>query len=327
MSRRSLCFLAQHGTGLIELLIAAALSLGVVLIAILLLQSANSSFIWLEQSALLQENGRYAIELVGRALRQTALLDISQPIAQRYTVPPDGAVRGADARSVQFSGAGFSLVNAPVINGSDVLVVRFAGAGDSAAGNSAADTYGGVLNCAGFAVPVLKSDSEDLGWSIFYLAASGTGEPELRCAYRGAQQWDTQAIVAGVESFQVLYGVDTDGDGFANRFLNASGVSALDANEATKYSHWTQVVVIRIALLLRSPHSLARESGLSRFELFGSRYAAEHSSDDPGTRIFLHDLPLSSRKRVRLMTQSVIYLRNTLQPTAPCAACKQQDLP
>ncbi len=326
MSSLSPCRQIQHGTSLIELLIAAALSLGVVLIALLLLQTAHRHFIWLEQSALLQENGRYATELVGRALRQAAVSDSTQPIAQRYTVPPDGAVRGADARSVTFAGANFGMVNSPVINGSDVLVVRFAGSGDSV--TNSAD--GKVLNCAGFAVPALQPDGEDPGWSIFYLAQSSSGEPELRCAYRGAHQWDSQAVVAGVESFQLLYGVDTDADGLANRFLNASGIAALDAKEAASFSHWTQVVVIRMALLLRSPLSLARESGLNRFDLFGPRYAAEQGADDPGTRIFLHDLPLNSRKRVRRMVESVIYLRNSLQPSlqppAFCAVCNKQGL-
>jgi len=47
----------------------------------------------------------------------------------------------------------------------------------------------------------------------------------------GSMSWNAQAIVKGVESFQVLYGVDTSSPftGHATKFLNASTINALDA--------------------------------------------------------------------------------------------------
>ena len=61
-----------------------------------------------------------------------------------------------------------------------------------------------------FGVAVPHDEPMRRGWSIFYVAANGDGEAELRCKYRGASGWGADAIVRGVDSFQVLYGVDTD---------------------------------------------------------------------------------------------------------------------
>ncbi len=54
-----------------------------------------------------------------------------------------------------------------------------------------------------------------------------------------------EELVEGVENMQILYGIDSDGDGTVNQYLPAS--NALD---------FSQVISVRIALLLRSARSL-----------------------------------------------------------------------
>jgi type IV pilus assembly protein PilW len=204
---------AQRGSGLLELMLAVSLSLMLVLSAIVLLHAANAGFIWQEQSALMQDSAAVATESIARALRQTAYIDYAQVPGDRSRLPVDGLVWGADASSPASTQADSRAISATSIRGSDLLAVRFAGSGNVA--------DGGVINCAGFAVPRAQSLSADRGISIFYVAASGTGQTELRCKYRGSQQWDSQALIAGVESFQVLYEIDTDGDGMTDQTVNA----------------------------------------------------------------------------------------------------------
>lgn len=295
------------GSSLIELLIASGLSCGVVLAAITTLQTANASFIWQEQAAMLQDSGSYAVSLIEQALSQSAYVDYTQDINQRYQIPENGTVWGADARTVKSGDFTTTVLDQHAVNGSDVLVVRFPGSATLANGN--------VVNCAGFVVNRATNPVEiDRGWSIFYVAKNSYGEPELRCKYRGNTEWDSQAIVSGVESFQVLYGIDTDGDGLANQYLNAAAINKLDAKKNTTFSHWTEVASVRISLLLHAPNKVSRNDAADKFDLFGSDYADANGHEDTGTRILRNNLPLESRSWYRHIVQSIIYLRNSKQP-------------
>lgn len=267
----------ECGSSLIECLLAASLSACVLLASLSMLQAANAAFVLQEQAVLLQENGRYAIHIIARALQQLSYVDYALSDAALNT---ELALQGQDNNGV---------------NGSDVLTLHFAGSG--------ADSD--VINCAGFAIPVQTTSTQpDQGWSIFYVANNTDGEPELRCKYRGSAGWSSQAVVAGVESFQVLYGIDSDADGIVNQYLNADSVSAL--------SVWSQVVAVRFALLLRA----ARDTGSpghvqpAYFALFGENYDV---ATDTGTRIVRADLPAASKNWLRLVVQSTVYLPNTLQ--------------
>jgi type IV pilus assembly protein PilW len=78
--------------------------------------------------------------------------------------------------------------------------------------------------------------------TVFFVGASG-GEPALyRLTLASNGRWDNAAVlVAGVENMQVLYGIDTDGDGILNRYVTADQVPS-----------WQNVTAVRIGLLLRS---------------------------------------------------------------------------
>ncbi len=72
----------------------------------------------------------------------------------------------------------------------------------------------------------------------FYVRNNASGIPSL---YRKDGSSAAEELVEGVEDMQVLYGVDTDGDGLANQFVRANDVT-----------NWDSVVSIRASLLLRS---------------------------------------------------------------------------
>ncbi|MFL6674583.1 MAG: PilW family protein [Massilia sp.] len=310
MSRRA----RQAGVTMAELLVSMALGLLVLLGAGALLVAANRAYVAQAEAAAVDDGGRYALELIGRAVRQAAYIDWEQ--VDPRLGPDDTApaqLAGLDNRSVSKTAAGIANPLPDAVNGSDVLAVRFAGAGP------APDGDGSVTSCAGFPV-----HAHEEGWSIFYVARNGQGESELRCKYRGASSWGADAVVAGVDGFQVLYGVDTDPipDGVANRYLNASAIAALDAalplagatpaerdRDRRRRTFWKRIVSVKVALLLHAPTGGQGTAAGATYDLFGSLYGKAHSAGDPGTRLSEAGLAGDGRARERRLFSTTIALR------------------
>ncbi|WP_332847962.1 PilW family protein [Massilia sp. S19_KUP03_FR1] len=296
----------QRGLTIPELLIALTIGALITLAGASLLGIANTSYATQLDAAAVDDGGRYALDLVARAVRQAGLRDWDgfDPAAGIDPLAPP-RILGLDARSIAKTGYGIDNPLPDAANGSDVLALRYQGAGP------APDGDGSALNCAGFPVHA----NED-GWSIFYVANNAQGEAELRCKYRGASSWAADAVVAGVDTFQVLYAVDTDtpADGVANVYLNASGVSALDAVYAPgpalqEHTHWKRVLAVRIALLLHGarPSYLSRETQV--FDLFGAPYSDARAGMDAGTRLPEDQLAPGLRLRERHQFVTTVRLR------------------
>jgi type IV pilus assembly protein PilW len=268
------------------------LGLGVLLGAGSLFIWANRAFAAQVETAAMDDAGRYALQAIARAVRQSAAADWEHDIDGPDPAAP-AQLAGLDARSV--GAAGFGIDNALLesVNGSDVLAVRFPGTGAPPNGD------GTTLDCAGF--PVHRNEE---GWSIFYLARNARGDAELRCKYRGNGNWSSDAVVGGVDGFQVLYGLDGDADGTPERYVNASALAGLDAGLALagstaaerdadlrRRTHWKKVASVRVALLLQGPVSRLVSARDAVYELFGREYGELAGEDDAGTR--LHEAALS----------------------------------
>lgn len=299
---------AARGMSLVELLVALAASLGVLLAAAQLLAGASRAQAAHADAVELDDSGRYALALVGRALRQGSPVAWARPGPALPDPAAPAPIAGLDARTLGKSSAGIAAALPEAIHGSDVLAVRYPGAG------RAPDGDGSVLDCAGFA----RHEAEE-GWSIFYVARNADGEAELRCKYRGAGNWNADAIVKGVDGFQVLYGIDTDTprDGIPNRYLNASAVAALDADlgvagaaeaERNKKTWWKRVASVRVALLLHGerPSPAAVQPGA--YFLFGPAYADAQGAADRGTRLSSSELDGARRAPARRLVEAVFAL-------------------
>ena len=305
----------QRGLSMAQLMVAAAVGLLVLLFAGAILVSANRGHAAQEEAARLDDSGRFALEAIARAVRQTAYVNWDRADAGIADDPAAPArIAGLDNRSLLKTADVISDPRPDVANGSDVLALRFAGAGPGPDGD------GSMTSCAGFGV----SELED-GWSIFYVGRSAIGDAELRCKYRGSSSWGADAIVGGVDSFQVLYGLDTDvpEDGIANLFVNASVVAALDqeldldgANEAEREldlrrkTHWKRIASIKVGLILHGQKRVRINARPVTFDVFGPAYADALGSADPGTRISESEMPGSLRERERRLFSSTIMLRN-----------------
>jgi type IV pilus assembly protein PilW len=279
----------RHGTTLVELMVALTIGLGIVLMAGRLLVLANGAYAAQIESAGVEDGGRFAIDLIGRAVRQAGAVDADM-VADPAADSAPARVAGLDARTLSRATAGIDDPLPAAINGSDVLAVRFPG-DDSA------------VDCAGF--PVAAGEE---GWSIFYVARNGEGEAELRCKYHGAAHWSADAVVSGVDGFQVLYGVDMDDppDGVANRYVNATAIDALDAGfaslppaEFNQRTYWKRVVGVRVGLLLHGGRATRTEPGSARFALLGAGYADAVGDDDPGSSLTESGMTQELRRRER----------------------------
>ncbi|MFC5459233.1 PilW family protein [Massilia niabensis] len=274
--------LRGRGLSLVELLVALALSLGVLLAASVLFSGANHAYGAHADAVDVDDSGRFALALLGRAVRQGAFVNWEGPGAAAMDPAAPAPLAGFDNRTLPETGVAIAGALPGAVHGSDVLAVRYPGAGAAPHGD------GSVLNCAGFAVHAAEE-----GWSIFYVARNAGGEAELRCKYRGTSSWSADALVKGVDSFQVLYGIDTDTprDGIPNRYVNASTILALDAGlglasaaELNRHTWWKRVASVRVALLLHGerPSPAAVQPG--SYALFGPGYGTgPEPYPDPGT--------------------------------------------
>jgi len=274
----------QCGATLVELMIAVVLGLLVVLSMTNLLVTSMSVHSAQINATTMQDTARNVFDNIARSVRQAGYVDFNAQnawFASSEDISP--SIVGLDGSTLKATSYGIDSPTKSPDNASDVLAIRFFGSGESGDSNA-------PLNCAGFGVGLsANSDATDegRGWSIYYVAKDAYGETNLYCKYN-AKNFTAQSIAEGVESFQVLYGIDTSdpANGIANQFVSASQINALDANiptsEYNKKTHWKKITAIKVALLIRgTEHANSNQPG-TVYNLFGAGYDVP---SDQGTKI------------------------------------------
>lgn len=313
----------QQGLTLVELMISITVGLLVVLAVTSLVLSTKSVFVAQTDGNDTQDTARFALDNISRQLRQTGFVNYDFTNAPQITPSTAQAdLTGLDNNSVSSDSTDISTPLKTSINSSDLLGIRFFGSGSSANGD------GTMSNCAGFSVPAPTSSSKadvDRGWSIYYVGKDANEEPELYCKYYDSAKgsWNAQSIVKGVESFQVLYGLDTDSNGLSNKFLTATDINALDnalvlvgknddekTADKNKKTNWKKILVVKIALLVRGKENSRTDIATTTYNLFGPDYASVNANNDPGTTIKEQDLPANTINRVRKIFTTTVQMRN-----------------
>ena len=242
--------ITQRGLTLVELMVSLVLASLVTLAAVGLYSVGVSSFRTVDAGQEIQDNGRFALEVIGQAARQAGFENYAEGYGLRWseTYITNAAlfptVRGANNAKVSSVATvdddGTSANGGH--NNSDTIALRFHGA-SLQSDRTKAD--GSMIDCQGVAqtAPLLANDLSDVAISLFWVKVDGTGEPSLQCISRGnpaSPSRNTQPIIKGVETFQVMYGVDTNADSTPERWVSGNDVT-----------NWTQVSAIRVGFVLR----------------------------------------------------------------------------
>jgi type IV pilus assembly protein PilW len=254
----------QAGFSLIELMVAMVLGLVLTIVIGQVFLGAKESYRTTEDLGRLQENARFAVTQLSRVIRLTSYVTYLpvgsplafDPVAARTLAFPAGAMTGTE-------GSG----TAP-----DSITVRYQGSGSPAADGSILDCQGNSI--AGSTLAVAK----------FYISTGANNANALFCDNTGTVGPASPGpieLASDVENMQVLYGVDTDADGTANKYVGVSSVGTFD-----------NVVSVRIGLLVRTSSEVASQANTSAYNLVGTGITA------PGDR------------RVRRSYTTTIALRN-----------------
>jgi type IV pilus assembly protein PilW len=324
----------QHGFTLVELLVALVLGLVIALAAVSSLTVARRGFASVDAASQLRDNSRFAADLMRRLSNQSGFLDIPYavnslandggggPVPPPYVfgfnnavmtiaTPPVPADALNDNRTATTAGCAVSTDTA-CVNGADILVLRYHTPA-TIAGGSVGDRS--TINCAGITQDTASRGRDDLVVSVFHVALS-QGEPSLMCSHQDATGvWQTvaQPLIQGVESFQVLYGVDGvtpnsaavgTPDTVAERYLRADQVAVPGDPVATE-ANWRRVRSVRVGLVLRGPPGSAQERGVAN-DFFFPLGAGMWSAADAGSRFAPND-----DGRLRQTVTFTAYLRNS----------------
>jgi type IV pilus assembly protein PilW len=259
-------------------------------------------------ASIVHDTAMNALNNIARSAKQAGFTDYSTAASiLKSTANASPNIVGLDASTLKATTYGIeNPIKSPSLT-SDVLAVRFSGLHQ----HSSADF---ITNCAGFEVPVENSD-DDRGWSIYYVANDSTGEPNLYCKYKN-KTFTAQSIAAGVESFRVLYGLDTSNppNKIANKFLSATEIDALDAGipkgDLNKKTHWKKITAIKVALLIHGPIDSPANNQQMTFNLFGTAYPS--SGNATAATITDADTPTKYKRRIRKIFSTTIQIKNSV---------------
>ncbi len=98
----------------------------------------------------------------------------------------------------------------------------------------------------------------------------GDGVPALvRVSLQGDGNVTQEVLISGVSSMQVSYGMDTDNDGVADRYMTAADMPPLNSVQGIG-SAWIKIKTVRLAMLFQSTTAdAARGGGVQAFDLGG----------------------------------------------------------
>ena len=185
----------QRGFTLVELMIALTISLILLLVIGTVFTSSRQAFRVQEDNARIQESGRFALEILGRSIKQAGYADVpftgfkvaftgiaisgTNGVADTLTVQYDGVTGDRDC------GVGTAVTAADITAGNNIIQNHFN-----------LDTVNAQLRCEGTiaATPAVPG-------------APPTG----------------QVLLDNIEDLQILYGIDTTGDQSANQYVAVPG--------------------------------------------------------------------------------------------------------
>lgn len=320
----------QYGFTMVELMISVAIGSIILVGTVMVFQQSRASYLVNDATSRLQENARFALDVLDPDIRLASYWGSSNraefvdaqkgsaaelpPIAgdcgDRWYIDLSNSTNGINGTSVI---GGVNGTNAPMSAcipaanyrpGTDILVVRHASERTQVPQGNRVQIQSDPLNSllfTGNAIPAgfsahPASNTFGLVAHAYYISpdsrALGNGIPSLRrITLVDGPAIQDQEIIPGVEDFQFQFGIDTDGDLDANRYINAD--NPLITPGSPSFNPSLQIVAVRIWLRLRA---LRPENGF--VDDAGYQYAD------------INDVAPGDAFR-RLLISKTVHLRNT----------------
>lgn len=269
----------ERGFTLIEMMVAMAIGLVLILGAVNIYAQGRQSFRTAESIARIQENARFALDLMGPDIRLVNYWGRSSEAA--YIAPPGAGLvvtcNAADvsawalnmANGIEAIDDGYTLP-CPAFSGAqpgtDVLVLRHASGQPVAPTAGRLQIQSGRISAVMFNTGIIPlgsvpappaSGTHDMVINAYYVdqqSSLGATVPSLRrltlVPGAGAGTLQDQEIIPGVESLQVQLGIDTTDDGAADRYVDADAGIILPGDIA--FDPDAEIVSVRLWMLVRA---------------------------------------------------------------------------
>ncbi|MEO8223284.1 MAG: PilW family protein [Gammaproteobacteria bacterium] len=268
---------AQRGMTLVELTVAMAIGLFLIGGALYVFAQSKNGARASDSLARLQESARFAMDTLEPDIRlarywgltsEPALVDVPPGV----TVTCNGASANAWAivdlsAAVEVRDDAWNLPcpsfrNTPRV-GSDVLILRHAEPWQMnvqpAATNGRLQVQTllarGQLFSDGVAPLGPAASTNNVTINVYYVSNDSSFDPNLpslrRLTLGPNAEFDDQEVIPGVENLQVQLGVDTDGDGDVDRYVD--GNHPLVTPGAVGFAPNGRVVAVRLWLLVATP--------------------------------------------------------------------------
>ncbi|MFO1433637.1 MAG: PilW family protein [Candidatus Competibacteraceae bacterium] len=233
----------QQGLTLVELLVALTLGLLVTATFLQIFSGSKKLYLVQEQSSGIQDNGKFALEWLGKYIRLAGYRD-DPTIRKQYTFRLPVTVRSCGSPAI-------TLSSGQVITGRDYIVDVVKGTynSDCIIFRYQGNIDGSITDCFGTSIDNNgQADNPQTVINVFFLGFDqNINDWALRCDSitlnaNGSigRNWISQAFINNVQDMQILYGV----------FDNTAGTQVY--LPAAQVANWTNVVSVKIALLLRS---------------------------------------------------------------------------
>lgn len=267
----------QAGLSLIELMIAVTIGLLLLAGVVTIVTNSSRTQQELENIGRQIENGRYAIELLQREVPHAGYYGEYYGFPEPAALPDPCATAVGDidaALSLPIQGYDSPAGNPPPgclgdadhRDGTDILVIRRASTATTAIDALTANelylqsrSWDHVLATAAGGETAADPGSYDLEkrdnsvanirrlhTDIYFIGPDDDGVPTLKrlrlTGSGGALAFEEQALVSGIESLQIDYGIDSDGDSIPDAFTTDPGGVA----------DWADVVNLRVHLVVRN---------------------------------------------------------------------------
>ena len=238
----------QSGLSLIELMIALALGLFVIVGISYVYISGKKSSITTDQVSLLQENGRAALQQLSTTIQHAGYSATSAaPFEDVFIQSSVASTSCTDGAESVTETSLFSAMSNNTGYGDTIGVVYM---GDE---NLNTDCVGNVLPATCRIESDASSDAAKI-YNQFFVEANDEGVPTLNCS--GSRTSASQEIAEGVENIQFVYGEDLNADGVADHYVNSEDVS-----------NWDEVVSVNITILVRSLKPVATANTARSYQL------------------------------------------------------------